>query len=482
MKYFLFFILVGIQLSGQEKLNPKWTKYEKNENNHAEAWGIEVDPEGYVYWATSSNRNNLGLDIVCFKYDDDGNELWSEPFQYSLPGVQYAYVANSYKDKLYIGGNTCPGFITTCDMLLLKVDKESRNLDWDMSLNFSANGYEEIDGLEFSDDMIYCGGWSQELQPDIYQSEIGLWSLDLNGTTLWTNYLGNENSAEHQDGHFVVDEDFIYAAGLWDGTGVANLYNGSSFLGKFSKADGTLVDSVLFGFPSEEFLDIENALGMTSDGEHLYVTGYTTPSSSEDWQIFVAKYDKDLNQIWFSQWGESGTESARAIIVDDQYIYVAGLSESEELVGDNEQIGVLLKLDKNGVLLNYKVWDEEQHISFHDLDQDHKNIYITGTSKTIGQDGFLLAITKTINSSIDEPKLYDFIVSPNPSNGLLNIEIIGNDEPNPQLTIYNVIGQKLKTESLTKGLNQINLQYNGLVYLTLDFGSYTMSKSLLIKN
>ena len=37
-----------------------------------------------------------------------------------------------------------------------------------------------------------------------------------------------DNSAEHQDGHFVVDDTNIYAAGLWGGGGIANLYNGHS--------------------------------------------------------------------------------------------------------------------------------------------------------------------------------------------------------------------------------------------------------------
>lgn len=248
---------------------------EESSLNSAEGWGVAADEEGSVYWAPNTNALNQGLDIKCFKFDAAGNELWDAPLVYGGTGTQQAYVINTDGNSVYIGGRFCTGLVNTCDMLLLCIDKTSGELSWDKTLNFSGNGYEEVDGLELLPDGIYCGGWAQELQSGPFQTDIGLWKLDYSGNTIWTNYFGQLNSAEHQDGHFVVDDEHIFAAGLWNGTGFGNLYNGHSFLGKFSKTNGSLVDSVLFGPQSDQFLDIENALGMTTDGEYLYITGYS---------------------------------------------------------------------------------------------------------------------------------------------------------------------------------------------------------------
>ena len=193
-----------------------------------------------------------------------------------------------------------------------------------------------------------------------------------NGNTQWTNYLGANSTAEHQDGHFVVDSDHIYAAGLWGGAGLANLYNGYSFLGKFDRSNGNLVDSTLFGPQSANFNDIENALGMTSDGTYLYITGYTTPVSSNDWQIFVAKFDKNLNQIWYLDWGGSGTETARGIAVEDGKIYIAGLSQSNSIISGTEQDGVLLVLDTASNVLYYETFDAMEKESFQDISVHHQ--------------------------------------------------------------------------------------------------------------
>jgi len=261
---FLLIGLFGFSTLAQTILSPNWTKFELSPNNgKTEGWGIDFDEAGNVYWATNTDTLAQGLDIRCHKFDKNGVALWDSPFIYGGAGTQQSYVCNTEGDFVYIGGRFCTGLVNTCDMLLLKVDRNNGTLVWDRTLNFSGNGYEEIDGLEIRADGIYCGGWAQELESGNFETDIGLWKLDEDGNTIWTNYLGQPTTAEHQDGHFVVDDNYIYAAGLWKGDGLANLYNGHAFLGKFSKNDGSLVDSTLFGQQSDALLDIENALEPT---------------------------------------------------------------------------------------------------------------------------------------------------------------------------------------------------------------------------
>lgn len=483
----ILLVLTSDRSIGQNKLNPSWIKVlPSNDQTTAEAWGITEDQSGNVYWATSSDSLNQGLDIVCYKYDSKGNEIWDEPYIYGGPGTQQAYICINDQDEVLIGGRTCSGFVTSCNMLLLKLDLGGNHI-WDRSLDFEAGGYEEIDGLVVRDEQIFCGGWAQQLNPSIYESDIGLWSLDQDGTTIWTNFLGNDNSAEHQDGHFVVDDDYIFAAGLWNGTGLANLYNGHAFLGKFSKENGNLVDSTLFGYQSNDFLDIENALGMTSDGEFLYVTGYSTPESSNDWQIFISKFDKDLNQQWYTDWGGSGNESARGILVKNNIIYIAGLTGSPELISSQNRDALLLQFDTNGNYLQHHTWGDSLMNSFLDLSYKHDHIYLTGIGESSAieskRSAFLLAVNEIPLGTKESPaNPVELVIYPNPSNREIYVDLKSNTQNFEQINLYDSSGKLIYTESIVDQEQRIqfNLYQKGLYFIRLRSPVHSYTRPVLI--
>ena len=465
----------------QELITPLWVKEEISNVGDAEAWGINVDSDGNIFWATSTEIDDLGLDIKCYNFNAQGEEQWPTPFLLEDSGTQHAYICNSDENYVYIGGRNCPGLVNTCDMYLLKVDKFTQEVQWERSLNFSGNGYDEVDAIHLDDDGIICGGWAQELQSTPFQSEMGLWKLDYEGNTIWTNFLGKENSAEHIDGHFVVDNDNIFAAGLWGGTSISNLYNGYAFLGKFSKSDGSLIDSTLFGNKTNAFLDIENALGMTSDGEFLYITGYATPTSPDNWQLFLAKYDKQMNQIWYVDWGGSGSESARGIKYYNGAIYIAGLTESEEFISSNvERMGVLMSFDTDGNLLNYNLWGQDQKINFHDLDIHDNQIYVTGTSH-IGtvKKGFLFATDEITSSTKKVNPGSHFEVYPNPSLGYVNIKIDNPSGNKLEYKLMNSEGKTLEASSVEDSEIKVYLNNPGVYYVQLFNNEVSSTRKII---
>ena len=482
---FTFLFSFTFLLNSQTVLTPDWVKIDSSDEGTSEAWGVDVDENNHIFWAVSNDQLGEGLDIYCYKFENGGNAVWETPFSFGGLGTQHAYVCNASDTALYIGGRNCSGLINTCDMLLLKVDRLSGSLIWDRTLNFAANGYDEVDGLELKEDGIYCGGWSQELHSGIYRSDIGLWKLDYNGDTEWTNHLGATTTAEHQDGHFVVDNDHIFAAGLWGGTGIANLHNGYSFLGKFDKSDGELIDSTLFGFQSDSFNDIENALGMTSDGTFLYVTGYTTPVEASNWQIFVAKFDKDLNLLWYTDWGMEGTESARGIAVEYDKIYIAGLTESESIMTGGDRDAVLLELDTDGNVLSYKTYGDERKESFQDIAVKDENIYLTGTieSPSFIKKSMLVAIEGP-SGSIDElnnQEANHFSVHPNPSNGNLNVSFSEDKHQAGLLQIIDPLGKVILEQPFQSTENKIavGLEDEGIFFVRLSFPSYRITKKII---
>ncbi len=477
-------ILTTLFAEAQGSMTPSWIKLDSSVNGQSEGWGVDVDSNGHIFWAVNNNSLNQGLDIYCYKYAFGGSSLWTNPFFFGGIGTQQSYVVNANDTALYIGGRTCTGLVTTCDMLLMKIDKSLGNLTWDKTLNFSASGYDEVDGLEIRPDGIYCGGWCQELDGAIYRSDIGLWKLDYNGNTQWTNYIGANNTAEHQDGHFVVDANNIYAAGLWGGTGIANLYNGYSFVGKFDNLNGNLIDSTLFGPQSGNINDIENALGMTSDGTYLYITGYTTPVSSNDWQIFVAKFDKNLDQLWYIDWGGSDTETARGIAVKNDKIYVAGLSQSNSIISGTEQDAVLLTLDTSGNVLSYHTYDSGEKESFRDIAMHNEHIYLSGTieNSALVKKSMLIALEGSVNS-IPEQETFknNFNVYPNPSNGSTKIIFDQQNHGNALLMVFDISGKLILKEAVKASDQSIDLELenSGVFYFQMIFSDYRLTKKVL---
>lgn len=467
-------------LTAQSVIEPEWVKIKASSiGSNAEGWGVDIDAEGHVYWPYNINNDNQGLDVVCEKYDAAGTELWNTALVFGGAGTQQAYVANAQHNALYIGGRNCSGIINTCDMLLLKVDKEEGTLIWDRTLAFTQDGYDELDGLEVEDDAIYCGGWAQSTDNATFQTDIGLWKLDQDGNTSWTATFGEDGTAEHQDGHIVVDENYIYAAGLWNGSGLANLYNGYAFLGKFSKADGSFVDSTLFGYQSDFPFDIENALGMTTDGTYLYITGYTTPAAIDNWQLFIAKFDKDLNQIWIRDFGEEGTETARGIAHHNGIIYVAGLTESPSL-SNGETDALLLQVDTAGNIINYQTWGGEQAEDFRDIAINDEAIYLSGTitsedSTGLQNSAFLLKVDNEITSVGSAPgKAYPgFDVFPNPANGVIQITLDEEWQKDGQLIVRNVLGEIVYQTQTFKNQKNFTLKLDspGLLFITVTIGN-----------
>ena len=477
----------------QTVIDPLWQKTESSPvGGIAEGWGLDVDTEGNVYWPINVNTNNQGLDILCYKFSPTGGALWANPVFFGGPSTQQAYVCNAKSDFLYIGGRFCAVHGFDCDMQLIKINKSDGMILWDEEYDFGNNGYDEIDGLEIVDNAIYLGGWGQALQPGPFEIDIGLLKVEIDdGAEIWRNHHGELDTGEHLDGHFVVDENYIYGSGLWNGDNASNLYNGHAFLGKFSKIDGSLVNSVLFGNQSDSLLDIENALGMATDGTHLYITGYTTLPGANEWQIFIAKYDKDLNEIWYENWGGSGSETARGIAVKNGIVYIAGLSQSPEIATQGGGDGVLVEYDTAGNFLSYRIWGDSRDNTFRDIVVKDNDIYLAGSSGenllTFGgssEEAFLIKTVTTstlgLNTNLD---INPVVVYPNPVSDTMTVEIRTNLDGPFRFQLSSLSGKKIFTEVINSHRQSLflNSVSSGLYLYTIEdtFGGRYYGKVII---
>ena len=363
----------------QGDLIPEWVKKESSPLTHgnSEAWAIGSDNEGNLFWGVNKDMPGFFklMDALVYKLDSDGNTLWD------VTGFSDTFAQQSYNLKVtdslvYLGGRTCKSLGTAnCDVLFFASDTQDGATEWDFIWD-AGYGYEEIDGIVLEEDGIYLTGWSAG---DGTQIDVLLMKLDYDRNIIWETTWGSSGSRDdHQDGHIVIDESAIYISGLYDGSPLLG-WNGRALLAKFDKTTGEHIADIKYG-RQDSWVNAENALGMTTDGEFLYTVGYTT-TSLNNWDLFVAKFDKDLNEIWYQTWGgPSDAESSRAITVDeDGSIYIGATTES---YGNGEQDIVLLKFNNDGELQWYKTWGGTNNDHTLDIHLKEDKLYLTGKTSS----------------------------------------------------------------------------------------------------
>lgn len=453
LKYTFLIVSIILLLKGigftQETMIPEWVYKESSPlaNGNAEAWAIGTDANGHLFWGVNKDMPGFleFMNALVYKLDEDSHQIWIDT------AATGAFAQQSYNLKVtdslvYLGGRTCRTIgIDSCDVLFFTTETNAGLSNWNFTWD-GGFGYEEIDGIALESDGIILAGWSAGEGTKI---DVLLMKIDNQGNIIWQTTWGSLTARDdHQDGHIVVDDSLIYVSGLYDGSPLLG-WDGFALLAKFDKTNGNFVDSVKYG-RQDVWPNAENALGMTTDGDYLYTTGYTT-TSENNWDIFVAKFDKDLNQIWYNTWGGlEDVESARAITVDDDgFIYIGGNTKS---FGAGELDMVLLKFNPSGELEWYKTWGGTLDDQILDIHLQDENLYLTGKTKSFHPtqkwEAILLKMNLDISNAITEedssaaPKPYFY---PNPTTNSTLLKLNNSLYPPKQLSIYNAIGQPVKT-------------------------------------
>jgi hypothetical protein len=343
-----------------------------------QGWGVDVDSEHNIYFATYQQApGKLFTDMVIYKFSPNGDELWQAHW-----GGKYqekAFVVRVHEPYVFVGGTTYTSAndLYAGDMVILALKSDTGDLVWDYEWG-QGFGYEEVDGLVVDGESIYISGWTTGEKTSC---DIGVLKLNMNGQLEWVSTWGSDGWDE-ADGQMVVDDQFIYVAGRYNANSI--LTGGKALVAKFNKSDGKYVSHVTWG--GAQFND---ALGLGSDGVYLYAVGLTLSYGSNG-QIFLLKYDKDLNLIWEQIWGGKNGETARALGIDPQgNILIAGQTDS---YGNGGNDIVLLQYSPQGHLNWYKTWGGTASEGALDIVMDEWIGYIAANTKSFGsgQDDALL--------------------------------------------------------------------------------------------
>jgi hypothetical protein len=183
-------------------------------------------------------------------------------------------------------------------------------------------------------------------------SDIRLIRFNAAGDSLWHKDVGGA-------GHDFIsqmemdDNGHIYIAGSTQGDGKQSF---NALILKIDQEANTIWQRQVGG------ADFEYGLGLSiADNGDILLCGTSNSNTINDRpDMFVARFDKDGNELWYQQPSNSGSEYAKAIAVNSQgEIIVSGYSTQN----DDKQY-LLAKWSADGELLNIQPTNSEQQLLF----------------------------------------------------------------------------------------------------------------------
>lgn len=190
---------------------------------------------------------------------------------------------------------------------------------------FGTSSLDEGSAVAVHSSGVYVAGFVNGALPG--QSSAGgidafVRKYDHTGTLAWTRQFGTSDS---DSAYVSADDSGVYVAGSTGGSLPGQSSAGASdvFLRKYD-FDGNEVWTVQYGGSGSEHLR-----GVVLADGAVYVTGYTSgalPGETHNGgnDAFIIKYDLDGSQTWKRQFGSGDTDLVQGLAADADGVYVAG--------------------------------------------------------------------------------------------------------------------------------------------------------------
>jgi len=335
---------------------PQFTKLE---NSFGSATDTTIDRDGNIIvvgetWTDFAGTREGLSDTVVVKYDSDGNLLW----KYQLGdesrdwtrGVDVdadgnIYVVGSRGDDSQQDRNSAIAKLSPDGQLLWEKAIETTFNNWTQEVVVSGDGSFYITGItgnSLADGSVTSAG-------DAFVAH-----YDEDGNLLWSGEWGTPGN-DTGTGIAVDSDGSIYVAGTANATytNEGGDFVSDAFIAKYNN-NGTLAWSQEFGTASKDWI---SDIKVDAD-DNLYVVGQTdgdlAGENAGDRDLFIAKYDKNGNELWTKQLGTadkdgSGFAEEELAIDENGNLYVV-TETTGSLGGENAggRDAVILRLDAEG--------------------------------------------------------------------------------------------------------------------------------------
>ncbi len=293
---------------------------------------VAADSTG-VYVTGSTNGGlpgqtpvNIQQDGFVRKYDPAGNILWTHEFAINnRPFTAFGVAVDS--NGVYVAGKTeGEAFSATSVAVVFKYDSNG-NLIWTKQFGASPNG-ESARAIALSGGAIYVAGQANVTGQIVSGGTVTLRKLDKDGNELWKSQFSPVFNMSVLG--VAADSTGAYLAGQ-----TANALPGETFQGNVDgwiikyDSSGKLAWTHEFGTPYTE-----RVYGVSAGSSGIYIVGSTMgllgiqTLPAFDFDAFVRKYDANGNYLWTQQFGTIDREEAYGAIADDTGVDVVGWARS----------------------------------------------------------------------------------------------------------------------------------------------------------
>jgi hypothetical protein len=281
-------------------------------------------------------------------------------------------------NTIYVGGSMTPGSGAPSQALLAKYNSSGDLLNWIMWGGIGPSDSEYISGVAVDDDHnIYCSGTTTTYGEG--GDEAVLMKFTPSMSLDWNITYGG-SSTDYGTAVGVDSENNVYLAGATSSNS-NSLYD--IFLAKYDPDSNQLWNATWNGTASDQFFATDLDIDIY---DNIYVCGYQwIASETNSWDIILLKWGKIGGDPIRRTWGGADEDQAWSVAVDGyEYIYVTGYTKN---YGAQDKDAVLLKYQWTTGLnfVSYVTWGGAAYENAQGIDVDPRgNVFITGSTKSYG--------------------------------------------------------------------------------------------------
>ncbi len=281
------------------------------------------DQNNYILVGYTYSYGNGGSDVWVVKMDRDGNVLWSRTYGTSEDEGAHAVGVDSSGNYVIAAYRTVSGYR---DAWILKVDADSGEVLWDISLGGSEN--DEFQSVLIDGDGNYVlAGHARSYGNGYF--DVWLVKMSPDGNVLWSRAYGHslDDGASGigltGDGNYIVSGRAVFDIGDYNDVWIL----------KVNPDDGDTLWTARYGTSEPD-----GATGVDVDGADNYVFSAMTGASGS-WDAWILKTNSNGDTLWTFLYGGSESDGATDIAIDSEgkygisgYTYSYGNGFSDVLV------------------------------------------------------------------------------------------------------------------------------------------------------
>lgn len=444
-----------------------------------EAYGIDIDANGFIYVGGFLKNTGTSYDIVLAKYNANGDTIWTRKYDYTLVGGsdKAFQLALDKQGNIFLTGrsDSDPSANSNTDAITLKYNSLGA-LMWVQRYNGAANGSDQTRQIKVSTTgNVYVSGRTF----NGINNDVLVIKYSNAGVQQWIKtYDGGGSdeviSMDIDNSENVVVTGFTQTDVSSDTNILVLKYNGSGTQQWVQSIDGV-----------GHGKDLGNGIATDLTG-NIFVAGTVdndNQTSTLNNDIMVLKFDPLGNQLWNKLYnnGSNLDDEAEEIKVDAfGDLYVIGMSDSISNLGEKYDY-LALKFLSNGTL-NYQ-YRFNGNANSRDIPS---TIFVKGVELSISGGSLdstrqknLITIKRSThqNAVLNELSLAKVILFPNPTESIVTIEL-KNDEDFQNYALTNINGQVLKYDSISNKTFNIDIsEFTSGIYF-IHFTNDKVSKSI----